>query len=60
MVKHECSGKANMCQHSLYDIFLKYTITVIANAVIGNISSGSFASIILAPSLNHESPEETK
>ncbi len=33
---------------------------VIANAIIGNISSGSFASIILPPSLTKKSPEEIK
>ncbi len=35
-------------------------VMVIANAVIGNISSGSFASVILAPSLTNKFPEEIK
>ncbi len=50
----------NKPANTIHDKTNGLDVMVIANAVIGNISSGSFASIILAPSLNHESAEETK
>ncbi len=47
----------NKPANTIHDKTNGLDVMVIANALIGNISSGSFASVILAPSLTKKSPE---
>lgn len=50
----------NKPANTIHDKTNGLDIMVIANSVIGNISSGSFASVILASSLTNKFPEEIK